>query len=144
VVNVALCYDAGMRPKTIPELSPAEVQRFWSHVERSSGCWTWSGASTVADGFRYGVWKHRGRLLRVHRVAYQIAGGILDLDCTVDHTCENKLCCNPEHLEQVTPSENTSRAYARHPERLSRLTDEQKRERNRAAQQQWRDRQKTG
>jgi hypothetical protein len=33
----------------------------------------------------------------------------------LDHLCRNRLCCNPDHLEPVTGSENTTRQ--RHYER---------------------------
>ncbi|WP_443041336.1 HNH endonuclease [Streptomyces sp. B21-108] len=29
---------------------------------------------------------------------------------TIDHLCQNKACCNPDHLSPVTRSENSRRA----------------------------------
>lgn len=78
---------------------------FWEWVPRrpSGGCWLWTGA-TDKDG--YGV--YRGR--QAHRVAWQAAGLTLDPALTLDHLCRTRLCCNPDHLDQVTRGENTARA----------------------------------
>ena len=122
---------------TIRPLTEAEIERFWSHVDKTGTCWVWLGARTKAAGFEYGVMQRDGKMIRPHRVAFQLAGRILKLGMTIDHTCENKLCCNPDHLEQITQSENTRRGYERHPERLR--TMEEKREDNRRRQKEWRD-----
>jgi HNH endonuclease len=53
------------------------------------------------------------RPIGAHRLAYrELVGPILD-GYEVDHTCLNTLCCNPEHLEAVTPAENKRRTHER-------------------------------
>lgn len=76
-------------------------------------CQIWTGPK-VPKG--YGVINIRAgkRITRrelVHRMAYQLAHGEGSLHgLTVDHLCGVPLCCNPNHLEAVTNSENTRRA----------------------------------
>lgn len=90
--------------------------RFWSKV-RTLGehdCWVWGGGyrSRIIDGVShrdYGM--YRGQ--QAHRVAYMRVFGDITTGHVVDHTCENKKCCNPNHLEAVSNGENVRRAVAR-------------------------------
>lgn len=85
-----------------------------THKDPSSGCWVWS-KRTVVNGYgRMG--DGQGRTVMAHRLAYEYWVGEIPLGLTIDHVCRNKLCCNPAHLEAVTPSENVRRAY-KHPPR---------------------------
>lgn len=87
---------------------------FWSkiRVDDESGCWVWVGSKTVAG---YG---HFGRRFRrydtgeyVHRIVVGLREELVP-GMVVDHLCRNPSCCNPEHLEQVTPGENVRRGNA--------------------------------
>lgn len=66
-----------------------------------SGCWQWTGHLT-RDG--YGS-QHP------HRTAYEEFVGPIPDGLQIDHLCRNRACCNPEHLEAVTPRQNTHRGY---------------------------------
>lgn len=87
-------------------------ERFWSRVapEPLTGCWLWTGSG---NGHGYGQMWWRGRLRQTHRVVYdELAGGI-PFGLHVDHVrargCASTWCCNPDHLEPVTPRENGMR-----------------------------------
>lgn len=98
--------------KNIPELSATQLQRFWSYVERRSDaeCWPWSGPTTTAKfGATYGAFRLGYQTFKPHRVAYLLAHGSIDPALTIDHLCQNKLCMNPWHLEQVELAENVRR-----------------------------------
>ena len=85
------------------------------------GCWLWTG-STYPDG--YGQTRHEaafdqgyengrrrgGRQTVSHRVVYELFKGRIPEGLQIDHRCEVKLCCNPDHLEAVTRSVNMLRA----------------------------------
>ena len=92
------------------------VEVFRSRVDRSAGsdaCWPWTGAISSAG---YGVVKLGGRrdspILLAHRVAFTLDRGPVPHGLQLDHLCRNRACCNPAHLEPVTPKVNTQRATA--------------------------------
>jgi hypothetical protein len=83
------------------------IARFWSRVDtRQDGCWMWTGAHSAAG---YGYFRLHGRMLRAHRVSYELAVGPIPDGLTLDHLCRNPSCVNPAHLEPVTMRENTMR-----------------------------------
>lgn len=81
--------------------------RFWDKVSvAGSGCWEWT-ASTRNGG--YGQFWLSPRLRSSHRVAYEALVGPIPPGLQIDHLCRNRGCCNPDHLELVTQSENARR-----------------------------------
>jgi len=71
------------------------------------GCWDWQG-SVLPTG--YGCIRDGRQSLYTHRVAYEFAHGEkIPAGSHTDHLCRNRRCCNPAHLEIVTPRENALR-----------------------------------
>ena len=54
-----------------------------------------------------------GITVATHIVAYTHYHGYIPPKMQVDHLCNNRLCCNPEHLELVTHLENQKRMAKR-------------------------------
>ena len=93
---------------TPTELHDARIpQRFWQHVTPHGECWLWA-AGTGNDG--YGKFYYRGRTWRAHRFAFTQINGDVPSSLVIDHLCRTILCVRPEHLEAVTPWENTLRS----------------------------------
>lgn len=78
-------------------------RRFWEHVDKSSGCWVWTGA---IDQDGYGRVRIGRRNRKAHRVAYQLANGPFPAHLIIRHTCDNPPCCNPDHLLTGTHQDN--------------------------------------
>jgi hypothetical protein len=75
-------------------------------VRQDGGCWVWTGAVTSAG---YGNLHIRPRNYTAHRFVYEAKHGAVSPALYMDHLCRNTRCCNPEHLEPVTPRENVVR-----------------------------------
>jgi hypothetical protein len=86
-----------------------DTKRFWLYVNKSDSCWDWIGFTQKG----YGCFRVGAKILRAHRYSYELHGGKFVDGMVLDHTCNNKKCVNPQHLEQVTNPENTRRHYAR-------------------------------
>jgi hypothetical protein len=85
---------------------PPVDERLWARVDRTEACWTWMG--NVSNG-GYGQINNGGRLVMVHRLAYELLVGPIPLGLQLDHLCRNRRCVNPAHLEPVTQQENIRR-----------------------------------
>lgn len=78
---------------------------FWPRVDvrGPEECWPWKGSRTRGG---YGHASREGKSVRAHRVAYQLAKGLIPAGLVVRHKCDNPPCCNPAHLELGTHKQN--------------------------------------
>lgn len=93
------------------EKVPVE-DRFWSHVNflTPTGCWIYDIGDNTATG--YATTSVNGKTVRAHRWAWEHFNGPIPEGLTIDHLCRTRTCMNPNHMELVTPSENSRRCQA--------------------------------
>lgn len=109
-------------------LTPAE--RFWIKVEKSDGCWLFTGGRRKAGYGMVGFVKD-GRVTSAHasRYAYELTHGPVPQGLHVCHRCDNPPCVRPDHLFLGTNGDNIRDAQhkGRRPfgetVKVSRLTD---------------------
>lgn len=93
------------------------IDRFWSRVDQSADCWTWSGRIDPGGYGRFDIWDGtKTRTVLAHRFAYFTAHGKIPGDLPLDHLCRNTACVRPEHLDAVPQAINMLRGespYAR-------------------------------
>jgi len=85
---------------------PSLVERIWRRIERSEGCWLWTGQ---INDHGYGLICRDDRPARAHRVVYELLVEPIPEGLVLDHLCRVRHCVNPAHLEVVTLAENTLR-----------------------------------
>src|SRR5579885_1393722 len=89
-------------------------ERFWRHVEKTDGCWLWTGQ---LNAYGYGTlrWDHRHgyRVMMAHRASYEIHIGVIPDSLFVCHHCDNRRCVRPDHLFVGTHADNMADMVAK-------------------------------
>jgi len=96
------------------KVKKSNVERFWGYVDKKGDdeCWLWLGCTKGEYGsfwIRDGKSKAGGKMVAAHRYSYEMAYGEFGNKEWYDefnkriahHTCGNKLCVNPLHIEMV-------------------------------------------
>lgn len=84
---------------------PTREERFWAKVEKTDGCWNWTGM-TSGDGYAmFYISNERGKTM-AYRYSYELHVEPIKDGMVIDHICHNPLCVRPDHLRQVTHKQN--------------------------------------
>lgn len=81
-------------------------------ADPGTGCWLWEGTQQKGYGRISMLRDGGGRADLVHRVMYEASVGPISEGMQLDHLCRRHECVRPEHLEPVTPRDNTRRGTA--------------------------------
>lgn len=89
----------------------AIISYFWEGVDIKSPdeCWEWKRGTANKNGpWQYGIMWANGERHRCHRFALAIKlGRPIGAKMLACHTCDNPICCNPDHLYEGTHKDNT-------------------------------------
>lgn len=94
-------------------LSGSLIDRFWMKVDKTGDCWLWTasvdrkGYGQIQQGGR------SGRLLRAHRVSWEIEFDAIPPGVQVCHRCDVRRCVRPAHLFLGTNDDNVADMQAK-------------------------------
>lgn len=88
------------------------LKSFEKHVIRQDGCWSWKGP---IDHGGYPVMSCKRDIGpdRGHKASWIIHKGLIEKGKHICHTCDNRICTNPDHLWSGTHKENNDDKIAK-------------------------------
>ena len=77
-------------------MNESQRQQFVKNIEvNENQCWLWN---TTKSESGYGVFEFEGKICLAHEYAYLTIKGKDITDMEIQHKCNIKHCCNPDHI----------------------------------------------
>lgn len=86
------------------------LSRFNAKVNKTEGCWLWTGAKKTSG---YGNFFVNERYVLAHRASWEMVNGPIQDGLYVCHKCDTPSCVNPDHLFLGTPKDNQRDMYSK-------------------------------
>lgn len=109
----------------IPQAKPCwppidkTILRFYKKIKIQDGplntpCHVWQGSTSgKGRGGNYSRFSVDGKTVAGHIYIFERHSGYRIKGFQIDHLCNNRLCVNLDHLQQVSPETNQQRKYQR-------------------------------
>lgn len=100
---------------------PQIKKKFLNKINITNECWVWPKAAYNGYGFMaLTISKNKTYTISAHKLSYLLFIGNIKDDLLIRHTCNNRLCVNPDHLLLGTKQDNTNDMLAcdRQPSKL--------------------------
>jgi hypothetical protein len=97
----------GGDPQTLSRKELSLEERFRINLgppDPVTGCIEWTGLRDKGYGQIY----REGKMVRTHRLAWELKHGPIPKGMKVCHSCDNPPCCNDEHLYLGTDADNNA------------------------------------
>ena len=92
-----------------PQPLPTEQRIMRRVLKAPSGCWLYKGAHR--NGRPRSMAEHKRKTDHVYAILWRLRYGEIPDGMTLDHCCDWKWCCNPDHLMLSTRADNTKRNW---------------------------------
>ena len=81
------------------------INRFWKRVDvkKPDECWKWT---PPLDSYGYGVICNNYKILKAHRISWELHFGPITNGLHCLHKCDEPSCVNPNHLFLGTHTDN--------------------------------------
>ncbi len=95
--------------------SQLRQERFWACVEKSDGCWLWTGNINKQGYGSLSVSKskHVYTVVLAHRVSWSLSIGGIEGGALVLHRCDVRRCVKPGHLFLGSQADNVHDAASK-------------------------------
>lgn len=102
-----------------PYSQSALEKRFWSHVQRSDGCWLWTAGRNRGG---YGNFWFDERTVTASRMAWELVIGPIPKGACVLHQCDTPACVRPDHLFLGSLTDNAQDMLRKHRQGWANVT----------------------